>query len=39
MQTELCKIIQNSEERQVFLYDKSVSLKKFFENFLLDQNC
>jgi len=28
MQTELNKIVQNSGEYQVFLYEKSASLKK-----------
>jgi len=40
MQTELSKIVKNSEESQVFLYEKSVFLtKKAFESFVLDQNC
>jgi len=38
MQTELSKIVKNSEEIQVFLYEKCVSLKKVFESFASGQN-
>jgi len=32
MQTELGKIVQNSEESRVFLYVKSMSLKKVLKS-------
>jgi len=35
MQTELSKIVQNSEESQVSLYERSVSIKKGLRKFCI----